>query len=343
MRKKAFSLVELSIVILIIGVLIAAVGQGLDLLQDSRITAARLITKSSRANSVKGMVFWFEPSLEESFIASEAINGTTISQWKDTNPQSDIKLDAKAGQKTDATLITYNVATSGTSGNTSGPTYIEKGLNNLPTLRFTNSDSAFIYLAVDKRMSNIPNKGMNLFLVMTYRSGSSSFIDRVCHDTNFAPTNCGAGSAVNDGNPLFEPYIASDGSLRFYVRDNTNSAEQRAVMDGGACSGFCWDTGYDLKPGVSYILTMQRNYKNTFTLYINGNSTYAGGVPSKTDIGGMITLDPYKIGRHAIRNTGETTDIDISEMIFFTGNMAAKDRNSIEDYLGKKYNIKVTH
>ncbi len=54
--SKAFSLIELSIVILIIGVLIAAAGQGLDLLRDARVAAAQMLTQSSRVGSLKNLI-----------------------------------------------------------------------------------------------------------------------------------------------------------------------------------------------------------------------------------------------------------------------------------------------
>lgn len=63
--NKGFSLVELSIVILIIGVLIAGVSQGIDLLQDSRLAAARMLTQSSRVNSIKNLVTWLETTSEK--------------------------------------------------------------------------------------------------------------------------------------------------------------------------------------------------------------------------------------------------------------------------------------
>ncbi len=331
-NQRAFSLVELSIVILIIGVLVAAVGQGMELLQESRINAARVLTKGSRVSAVNGLVFWLEPSLEESFNANEIFNEAVISQWNDTNPQSAMKLHARAGQKTNPAEITYNIAAGGTSANTKGPVYIEKGINNLPTLRFTNSATDYRYLVLDKSMSNSSTGGMTLFLVMTYRSGAGWFIDRAYHDANFAPV--ASASAINLGQPLFEFNVAADGSLSPGIRTNT-------VNFPSIGSAF-WDSGYDLRPGKPTILTLQRDYGKNFTLYIDGNSSYAGGDPSKADSGEPIDLDPYRIGRHAVSDT-QDTDVDISEMIFFTGEMSSRNRKAIEDYLGKKYNIKVTH
>ena len=332
-HSKAFSLVELSIVILIIGILIAAVSQGLDLLADYRITTAQKLTKTSRVSSIDGLVLWYETSLDESFSTSDETEGAVIAQWNDVNPQASIKLNAKAGQKTDSTQIAYNVAAGGTSGNTSGPTYIENGINRLPTLRFTNNGaSAYRYLVVDQRMQNTPNDSMTLFLVMRYRSGAGFFVDRVYNNAG-VPTNDPA-TAPFAGLPLFEFYVASDGSLSPYIRSNS--------IDFPGIGGAGWDSGYNLSPGRDYVLTLQRDYGGNFTLYVNGNSTYPGGVPSKADDGMAISLYPFKIGRHS-KDDGENTDFDMSEFIFFSGPMRVNSRKAIEDYLGKKYNIAITH
>ncbi|MBM3579542.1 MAG: prepilin-type N-terminal cleavage/methylation domain-containing protein [Alphaproteobacteria bacterium] len=120
--NKAFSLVELSIVLLIIGVLIAAIGQGLDLLQDARISAARILTQGSRVNSLNGLILWLEPTSENSFTTTEAVDGSTISAWKDINPQAKNKNDF-------------------TASGTAKPTYKTNAINNLPALLFNGTNN----------------------------------------------------------------------------------------------------------------------------------------------------------------------------------------------------------
>ena len=63
-HKKAFSLVELSMVILIVGILIAGVSQGIDLYQDSRLATARSLTKNSRVGRIPDLVSWYETTNE---------------------------------------------------------------------------------------------------------------------------------------------------------------------------------------------------------------------------------------------------------------------------------------
>jgi len=83
---KAFSLIELSIVILIIGILVAGVTQSSRLLKQFRLITARNITTSSPVSTIKDLVFWIEPTLETSFDPNEAQQDYQLTRWNDINP-----------------------------------------------------------------------------------------------------------------------------------------------------------------------------------------------------------------------------------------------------------------
>ena len=87
--KKAFSLVEISIVILIIGLLIAGISKASDLIFDANIASGRSITKSAKVNRMPNLVLWLETTLAESIKDSE--RGGTVTIWRDINPQSTTK------------------------------------------------------------------------------------------------------------------------------------------------------------------------------------------------------------------------------------------------------------
>lgn len=94
--KKAFSLIELSIVVLIIGILVAGVTQSSRLIRKMSLATAQSLTRSSPVNSIKDIVGWWETCLDESFGGTqpeEDQNGGTdgISTWYDLNPQSSYK------------------------------------------------------------------------------------------------------------------------------------------------------------------------------------------------------------------------------------------------------------
>lgn len=326
--KKAFSLMELSIVILIIGIIIGGLTQSASILQHYRIKTARALTQSSPVPGITRLVYWFEPTLETSFKKSDAIDQTVISQWNDNSPQNAPKLNAYAGQKTDSSKVSYNMAPGGTAGNTSGPTYIEDGIGNLPTLRFTNNaSSAYRYLVVDRNMKTGPDEDITFFVVVNYRSGNDFFLDRACLDASGTPVGACA-SAVDQGNPLLEPSL-SGGSLVIYTRPDSGTPLTLLT------------TNYTMPVNKPLILTFERKVGTAFNVYVNGNSSF-GGTSTFADPGGTISLSPTKIGRHNINDTGNV-DIDISELILYSGPLQIDDRQAVEDYLGKKYRITVTH
>ena len=73
-KNSAFSLIELSIVILIIGILIAGVTQGSKLYIKFKIATAQALTRSSPVNGVKDLAVWYETSLTESFNSTDSID-----------------------------------------------------------------------------------------------------------------------------------------------------------------------------------------------------------------------------------------------------------------------------
>lgn len=125
-RKKtvqAFSLVELSIVILVIGILVAAVAKGSKLYRDIKLTAARSVTSSSVVNSIPGLALWLETTSTNSVSNNNnsAIEfGDYVASW------NDIRIVGNS-QKIN---LTQDIA------NNDQPIYVEDGISGLPSLRF---------------------------------------------------------------------------------------------------------------------------------------------------------------------------------------------------------------
>ncbi|MBU6338745.1 MAG: prepilin-type N-terminal cleavage/methylation domain-containing protein [Rickettsiales bacterium] len=124
--NKAFSLIELSIVILIIGILIAGVTQGQNLVTKSKLKTAQNLTKSSPVSGIKDLALWYETSLESSFLSSEALDNTAISVWYDNNPHKTIKNNLTNATQSNATFK---------------PKFYENIFaNGIPGIRFDNSN-----------------------------------------------------------------------------------------------------------------------------------------------------------------------------------------------------------
>ncbi len=85
-RQQAFSLIELSIVILVIGILIPGVMQGRELISKVHLQTARLLTTSSPVSSIKGLRAWYETSSSNSFDGAVVNNNSPVTRWYDINP-----------------------------------------------------------------------------------------------------------------------------------------------------------------------------------------------------------------------------------------------------------------
>ena len=90
MRNKisAFSILELSIVLLIAGLLAIGILKGSNLITASRLTVARSTTSQSIVPKISGLIAWYETSLLDSLKIDEAINDKQITAWYDISPQS---------------------------------------------------------------------------------------------------------------------------------------------------------------------------------------------------------------------------------------------------------------
>ena len=98
-NKKAFSIIEISVVLLIVSVMVAGIATGRSMITKSRLTNAKSLTQKSIVNEMgDDLIAWYETSLESSFIPSEAkTDGSLITVWKDSNKSAITKNDAKIG------------------------------------------------------------------------------------------------------------------------------------------------------------------------------------------------------------------------------------------------------
>ncbi len=121
-KKFAFSLIELSIVILVIGILMVGVSQGYNLVRSAQISNARGITAKSPISQMQGLLAWYETSMKESLDQSKLKDGDSISTWKDISPNS--------------ILNGYNQLTTTASANI---TFAQSSINKIPAIKFSGS------------------------------------------------------------------------------------------------------------------------------------------------------------------------------------------------------------
>ena len=135
--SKAFSLIELSIVILIIGILVAGVTQSSRLVRQMKIKSIQNITSNSPIPSIKDLMIWLETSREKSLIEAEQQNSSPVSVWYDNNMSSVNKNNA-----TSPALTNY-------------PIYVENVFNGvIPGLRFDGVNDFFSFNSLGMINSN---------------------------------------------------------------------------------------------------------------------------------------------------------------------------------------------
>lgn len=278
--KKAFSLIELSIVILIIGILIAGVTQSSRLIKKSRLQTAQTLTESSPVAGMKDLALWYETSLEKSFDETAEEDGTAISIWYDSNPQTINKDNA-----------VQNTADS-------QPKFMKDIFNDaLPAVRFDGIDD---YMDFDGTM--VVGISYTIFVVEQRRSsGSPSFFI------------AGAGDGVTNGN-LTLGYIGGGGYVSFGHFGN--------------------DLNYNIAGYTSPIARIHSFLFNTTsgkTYYLNGNNV--ASEPTQTEA--LVQNPGASLGKFF----SDYYNGDIAEVIIFTRALKTEERQSIENYLSKKYKI----
>ena len=158
-NKFAFSLIELSIVILIIGILVAGVTQSSRLVRQVKLAMAQSLTRSSEINAIADLSFWAETTLDNAMLnsagSSQIDDGNSILTWNDSKISNSSKV---------------NVSQPNTGLQ---PTYSVNGINGLPSLNF-NGVNQTLYSTTN---FPLPASDKNYSLVMVWRSNNNSSID----------------------------------------------------------------------------------------------------------------------------------------------------------------------
>lgn len=170
--RKAFSLIELSIVIMIVGILIVGVTKGSILISKYRINTAQNITKNSPVAGIKDLALWLEPLMDDSFTGvtngNSPTDGEKISSWNDINVQ--------ASNKINLTQATTSMQ----------PSYTLKGIGNLPTLLFDGGD----YL--ETTLIAIPARYKQYTIFMVWQNSDATGSQVVFHQRSSA-VSCTGG------------------------------------------------------------------------------------------------------------------------------------------------------
>ncbi len=220
---SAFSLIELSIVVLIIGILLAGVTQGSRLVTAFRVSTAKTLTKSSPVVGITDLAAWWETTSDDSFNSTEAQNNSSLSTWNDINPQAMDRLN-----------LTQNIADF-------KPIYKTKAINGLPSVYFNGNDGQYFMNSGNPKLNNSKT---TIFLVVNNPQDSNGVIYCYCSwisgPLRIAGTllgdeyNFGSGlsalSTSREIKPVIITYLDNSSTTSIYINSALVNSTSSGIM-----------------------------------------------------------------------------------------------------------------
>lgn len=320
--KSAFSLIELSIVILIIGIIIAGITQSSRLVELYRVSSAKTQTQSSPVHSISGLVTWFETTLDESFDEKEtenynklsssekALGKGRISIWKD--------ISSSTGTKNNALQLTAN----------NKPLYITNCINSLPCINFKTVDNNETFLNFNgSKIGNVVGTDYTIFII-EQKDGT------LVSPASIIGSNIAASETLNFG------YLDDNSMTWSHASGSTNYADT--------------DTDLNLEDNNAALHVIVNENKKSFSndanenvfYYVNGNNNaqtivhQGNGVTNNGTDKFLSSYERASIGTGFRGGTQYFYKGFIGEIIIFSKSLKTDERDAIEEYLIKKWQIK---
>lgn len=307
-RASAFSLIEISIVIIIIGILVAGVTQGSRLLNQAKLSSAKTLTRSAPVAGIKNLSLWIESTSDESFQSADLDDATVITTWNDINPQTVTKAN-----------LTDSTSTS------TRPTYRTNIINGLPavlfdgtddflsTTNFSNISTAATVFAVVRFPSTISATKA----ILSKRAGATSASVNIEFGNGSTTTGWNYFDRATAYAPTALPGDASLATSTSYVASVVYTANSASGC-GNTSTGFAF-----FHNGAAHATT----------------STTCGATTTYTP---TAVSDPLFIGKQGLTTSPTFFSGHIGEIIIFDRALKKEERQSIETYLGKKWGIAMT-
>jgi prepilin-type N-terminal cleavage/methylation domain-containing protein len=296
-NKKAFSLIEISIVVLILGIMVAGIFNYNNFVLKSSLISARKITKSSTIIKIENLALWLDTTAQNSFKSDELADTVflndisdkqTIGWWQDVNLQK-----------------VYPARLNFTSSNlVNRPQYHVSAINNLPALYFDGND----FLRIENLLTNIiaSENEITIFVVQNVKSSNLTTFTINSSTKNLANT----GERI-----MLNAYYNNNFYFDF---GNYNSSDRVTNVYNSAF--------YLAKPQI--ISAIKKGNSSSF--YINSKPESTANTTSSLN----TSLERYL-------EIGTSFDGYIGEILIYNRALRVRERMLIEQYLMKKWKIKI--
>ncbi len=304
-QRKAFSLIELAIVLLIIGIIIAGVTQGSRLINAYRLRVAQESSKSSPTVSIPGLILWLDATNENSFIDSEAQDGSTISRWNDIDPHENPKHNAF--QSTGALRPTYDV----------------DGINNLPAIRFDGAQYMDTPYTAD-----LNPRSYTIITVVRPMTLTGTFAGIICSRNETSGILKGFIVYISNFNS-FQGWFGTGSAWKGNNSTSFTVAAKRTEI---------FATSYDGTPNIqTQTAYFYRNRLSNPSTYSTSDGPFAL-IPQTNEVtrigaSGSFTYPTPPTASFYLNGY-------IGEIIMFNRKLNSEERKAIEDYLAKKWGVK---
>ena len=205
-KHRAFSIVEIAIVLLIVSLLMAGILNGTSLISDASVATAQKLTTNSEVNTMESLTLWLETSFASSVESSGKIeNNARILRWKDISPLKPVTKRLDLQQATQANQ----------------PQYKEDVINGLPLLYFSGNSTNFL------EFTN--GASQNVVLADIFQQNQATIFLVYMFDSSSAGrkiVSFGVNDVVNFG------YNASKIEMRFNnnATEGNNSLQQKKLQ-----------------------------------------------------------------------------------------------------------------
>jgi len=274
-KNIAFSLIEIAMVLIIIGILVTGITQGSNLISRSKLTMAVKLTNSAEITSIKDLSFWLEASSQRSFVDDGTNNlienGDKVANW--------LNFDLRSSNPTKFSAIQGD--------ETKQPTYVRKAINKLPALLFeavddqemainySNGDNhrRFTIFSVVQRIEDGDENDVSGIVTQMGEGGFSleGAVAADRWDLNLVDTldaEFAASASDFDENPVIISLWRNDGIARIYKNGDLKDSKtgdfkisgtnDKVINIGSSAAAGSYFNGY-----IAEVIYFSRNLKNS--------------------------------------------------------------------------------